>query len=748
MPRDDIRILGEIGKIISEYDDPVEVLAKIVSRIAFRFNVDVCSIYLIDKETSQLVLRATHGLNKKVVNQLTMSINEGLTGWVIERMEPVFTTNPEKHPRFKYYKESGEEIYQTYLGIPLVYRNAPHGVMVIQTKSIDAISNNDIPVFSTIAIQISTAVVYSGLLERKQSQQHKKSKKEFILHGIAVSPGIAKGYVHYYGEKFGFYMVDYEETDNIQYEIDQLEMAFSKAMAEIKNMAARVKDMSGQDDAILEAHIMMLNDPSFKKKVNSRIKKGVRAASSLKSVVTEYLDVFSQMEDQYIKERGADLEDIGRRVLRHLLGVQSSVIGTLSKDTILITSDLSPIDLVSMKQNRLKAIVLSRGGRTSHTVILAASFEIPMVIGVRDIFDTVKEEDYIIVDGYAGLVFKNPPEAIIEEYDHIIKVKSEKSQQVIQLPAITKDNFRVFTGANIGMIPDLALMERKGADLIGLYRTEFPFLVRRELPSEEEQFETYQSIILGAKGRPVTIRTLDIGGDKFLSYLDYPKEDNPFLGWRSIRVSLEMKDIFRTQIRAILRAACSGDTRILFPMISSIDEIRQIIDIMNEEKQKLHNEKIDFDPEIPLGIMVEVPGIVRILDRAIQYVDFVSVGTNDLIQYMLAVDRNNQKVAGLYDPFHPSIIEVIRDVARVCQKAGKPVSICGESASNIFCAYLFIGMKINILSMNPASVPEIKKMICEINQKDAQKNLEKVLQMEDAKKIKEYLECVLWEWKK
>ena len=743
MPRDDVRILGEIGRIITEYDDPVDVLAKIVSRIAFRFSVDVCSIYLIDKETGQLVLRATHGLNKHVVNHLKMNINEGLTGWVIERMEPIFTKKPRNHPRFKFYEESGEEIYQTYLGVPLVYRNVPLGVMVIQTQNVDAINNNDIPVFTTIAIQITTAVEFSGLLERKTTS---RSKKQSILQGIAVSPGIAKGYVHFYGEKFGFYMVHNEETDNIQYEIDQLEMAFSKALVEIKNMAARVKNLSGQDDAILEAHIMLLKDPSFKKKVIAETKKGVRAASALKIVVTEYLEKFSQMEDLYLKERAADFEDIGRRILRHLLGIKSIAIGTLSKDTILITSDLSPIDLVSMKQKRLKAIVLARGGRTSHTVILAASFELPMVIGVRDIFDTVDEEDYIIVDGYTGLVFKDPPEPIVEEYDRIIKVKSVK-QEIIQAPAITTDKYRVYTGANIGMLPDLALMERNGADHIGLYRTEFPFLVRRELPSEEEQFETYQSIILGARGRPVTIRTLDIGGDKFLSYLDYPKEDNPFLGWRSIRVSLELEDIFRTQIRAILRAACSGDARILFPMISSIDEIRQVINILDHEKQKLHDEKIDFNADILIGIMVEVPGIVRILDRAIQYVDYVSVGTNDLIQYMLAVDRNNQKVADLYDPLHPSIIEVIRDVAQVCQKAGKPVSICGESASNIYCAYLFIGMKIDILSMNPASVPAIKKLICEINQKDAMADLEKVLQMEDAKTIKEYLECVLWEWK-
>ncbi|ETR72226.1 MAG: phosphotransferase system, enzyme I, PtsP [Candidatus Magnetoglobus multicellularis str. Araruama] len=741
MKRDDIRILGEISRITTEYDDPNKILAKMVSRIARRFKVDVCSIYIINIETKELILRATYGLNPSVIDHLKMNIDEGLTGWVVEQRKPVFTINPRQHPRFKLYKDSGEEIYQTFLGLPLVYRNDPLGVMVIQTQKIDAINSEDIPVFSTIAIQVSTAVVYSGLLDRMNQTQ--KNNRQSMLQGTAVSPGIAKGYVHYFGENFGFDMVEYEKTDNIQQEISRLEIAFSKALAEIKNMGARVKDLSGQKDAIVEAHIMLLNDHSLKNKILDQINNGLRAATALKQVVTDYLTMFSKMEDSYLKERGADLEDIGRRILRHLLGIPSIVVGTLSKDTILITSDISPIDLASMKQKRLKAIVLSRGGATSHTVILATSFELPMVIQVKGVLDLVKEGDYVLVDGHTGLVFKDPPKNIIDEYD---RLASSQRKEVIDTPAITKDNFCVSIGANIGMIPDLALMERYGADHIGLYRSEFPFLIRQELPTEEDQFELYQSIIVGAKGRPVTIRTLDVGGDKFLSYLEYPKENNPFLGWRSIRVSLELEDIFRTQIRAILRAACSGDTRILFPMISSIGEIHKIINIVNMEKQKLFDEKIDFDADIPIGIMVEVPGIVRILDRAISYIDFVSIGTNDLIQYMLAVDRNNQKVSSLYDPLHPSIIEIIRDVAQICKKVNKPISICGESAANIFCAYLFIGMQIDSLSMNPGSVPKIKKLICDINQKDAEADLNKVLNMEEGTEIKEYLECVLWEW--
>jgi len=763
--RDDIRILEDIGKILTESILPENILDKMVRLIVKKFKVDVCSIYLVHSSKTHLVLQATYGLNKSSIGQIKMKITEGLTGWTIEKKAPVFTQRPEKHPRFKYFENSGEEIYQTFLGIPLIYVQQPLGVMVLQTKDIHGISEKDIPVFSTIAIQILTAVAYSGLFdymrqEKKTPQQvehqQKKSKRktmkksrQTMLRGIPVSQGIARGYVHYFGERFGFDVVEHEEADNIDDEISKLEDAFSKALVEIKNMAARVKDLSGQDDAIVQAHIMLLKDPSFKKKIFDEIRKNIRATSALKTVVLGYVKLFSQMEDSYLKERSEDIKDIGRRVLKHLLGIQSGLIGELKKDTVLITSDISPIDLVGMKQDKLKAIVLSRGGRTSHAVILSKSFEIPMIIGVRNIFEAVKENDYVIVDGNSGLVFKKPPKLIMEEYDRLIELKQKKSIEVEALrsiPCITIDRFHIHTGANIGMISDIALMDRYGADHIGLYRTEFPFLVRKDLPTEEEQFELYQKIIQGAKNRSVTIRTLDVGGDKFLSSLDYPKEDNPFLGWRSIRVSLELESIFRTQIRAILRASCYGDTKLLFPMISSIGEIHKIRNIIDMEKQKLNDENIEFHTEIPIGIMVEVPGIVRILDRVMPYVDFVSVGTNDLIQYVLAVDRNNEKVANLYNPLHPSVIEIIRDVAKVCQKSNKMVSICGESAANIFCAYLFVGMGIDHLSMNPVSVPTIKKMILQIKKADAEKDLKKVLKMEEADQIQNYLNSVLWEW--
>ncbi|MDL1963424.1 MAG: phosphoenolpyruvate--protein phosphotransferase [Deltaproteobacteria bacterium] len=764
-----ISILEDIGKIITESARPHRTLEKIVELVADKFNIDVCSVYLLDTDKLSLVLQATVGLRKESIGGVRMSIHEGLTGFVLEKMQPAFVVNPAAHPRYKFFKESGEDIYKTFLGVPLVYHQNVLGVLVIQTVQEDAISKSDINLFTTIASQISATVAYSGLLEdlKKERQDRrdleeklleevemyaektaKKGKrgKKGLIRGMPVSPGFAEGYAHYLGESIGFDQIEYEETEDVSPEISRLEAAFTRSQEEIIALTKHVKDMSGQDEAILDAQVMALQDRSFKKKIIAHIKEGSCAEYALKKAILKYVEFFSGMEDPYLRERGSDIEDIGKRVLKKLLGYEGQENRQFERETVVIASDISPIDLIGLRQDNLKGIVLSRGGKTSHTVILAKSFELPMVIGVRDMLDTVKENDFLIVDGTSGLVFSKPPQVIIDEYARLKAEKANKFQQLDvlrNLAAKTKDGYEIKLGANIGLLSDLELVKKYGADHIGLYRTEFPFLVRKEFPSENEQFLLYKKVVEGAEGRSVTIRTLDVGGDKFLSYLDYPKEQNPYLGWRSIRVSLELDEIFRTQIRAILKASAFGHIKILFPMITSVGEVRKIISFLDEEKSFLEQRGTPFDATINIGIMVEVPGTVKILDRLLHYIDFVSIGTNDLIQYTLAVDRNNQKVAELYDPLHPAVISTILDVVSICKKNNKEVSICGEAASNPRCAYLFTAIETNKLSMNPASIPVIKDLIRKVRLTDTKKALNRVLLMEDSREIANYLDKLL-----
>jgi phosphotransferase system, enzyme I, PtsP len=751
-------IVDDIFKAIAQIGHPEKTLKHIVRLISDKLKTDVCSVYVYDPSNNRLVLKETLGLSRKSVGAIAMDVSEGLTGLVIERMSPVFVVNPKTHPRFKYYANSGEEKFQTYLGLPLIYHQKVLGALVVQTKSPEGITEADIPVFMNIAGQVAALIAYMGLLSevsgRKDSADVSESVTSHIINKKQPDPGkgflrgesvmdrIAEGYARYLPEHIDFDQIHSVATAEADREEERLNAAIKEASEQIKRFTRHGKELYGQESALIETHLMMLSDRSLKRKIVDKIREGASAEYALKQVILEYAEKFSSMQDAYLKERLVDVLDIGRRVLAHLKGVSKDPHQAFTRPTILIASDISPVELLSIRQPNLAGILLIKGGKTSHTVILARSMEIPIVIGVEGLLDIVRENDYIIVDGASGLVFVNPAPEIRAKYARR-RGQHEKIQQELSLlsniEAITLDGLRIRLGANIGLLSDVALVKKYGADHIGLYRTEFPFLLRKTFPTEEEQTALYQKILSKAEGLSVTIRTFDVGGDKFLSYMEYPKEENPFLGWRSIRISLELEKEFRTQIRSILRASASGKIRILFPMITSIEEIRQVIRIVDSEKESFSRQGIPYDSGIELGIMVEVPAAVPILDHILNYIDFVSIGTNDLIQYLLAVDRNNQKVAQLYNALHPSVIAVIADIVRICIRRNKPVSICGEAAARLDCILLYIGMGADQISMTPSAVPAAKQFIRSIRKSDAEKTLKTVLQMEDTYEISKFL---------
>lgn len=756
MKRDQSHILEDILETITASENPEASLDRIVQLIADRFNIDVCSVYVYNPYGNNLLLKATVGLSRESVGVIEMDVNEGLTGLVIEKMAPVFIVNPSSHPRYKYYAGSGEEIYKTYLGVPLIYHKKVLGALVAQTLAEEGIEKTDIPLFKNIAGQIAATIAYTIIEEDRQRMRASKSLnpaeektdiqkpalRQNHLRGEPVSDRVSSGYAHYMFETIDFDQINLIHITDVASEIDRLNCAFEDSILQIKHVVGHVQGISDQDKAIIEAHLMFLADKSLRKKIIAKIGGRLSAEYALKQVILEYVDMFKSMDDLYLSERSADILDIGRRVLSNLVGINGDSDQAFTRDTIIVASDISPVDLLAIRQPNLKGIVLAKGGRTSHTVIMAKSLEIPIVIGVEGLFDSVRANDYLIVDGVSGLVYSNPSSEIREAYER----RQEESRQakkklegLRELPAVTTDGFSVSLGANIGLLSDIMLARQYGADHIGLYRTEFPFLLRKSFPLEDEQVALYTRVLDKSNGRSVTIRTFDVGGDKFLSYLDYPKEDNPFLGWRSIRLSLDLEDVFRTQIRAILRASAFGKTRILFPMITSIDEIRRVVQLVSEEKENLDQKAIAYDRDIALGIMVEVPAAVPILDRLLRYVDFVNVGTNDLIQYLLAVDRNNKKVAGHFNALHPSVIATVDQIVSVCNRFGKQLCICGEAAAVKESIFLFIGMGADTISMVPSAIPAAKQFIRSVSRADAQSALKACLEMEDAGEITAHL---------
>jgi phosphotransferase system enzyme I (PtsP) len=761
MDRSRIAMMPDLCRIVCKTGGAQRTLERIVQHVVQKMGVDVCSVYALNGEKACLTLQATAGLDEDSAGRVGMRVQEGLTGLVLEKQEPVFVVHPKKHPRHKFSAESGEDIFETFLGIPLVYQHDVLGVLVIRTVEEDAIPEADIPVLSTVANQIATILGYTGLLEdfkegargqafgrslQEEKTGPRRKEAKALLRGIPVSPGFGEGYAYFIGKTIGFDQVEERRVDDTASEIARIDDALRRARSEIRRLGKKIEGLSEQDQSILGAQLMYLEDFSFKEKVLARIREGYCAEYALKKVVMEYVDFFEHMDDPYLRERAFDIEDMGKGLLRNLLGLEVQLPKVFSRDTILVASDISVRELIGLRQENLKGLVLSCGGKTSHTTILAKSFEIPMVIGLADVLESVKDGDFLILDGRLGLVFNRPIQVIIDEY---ARLKTEKDKQLKQLEtlknlrAVTRDGYEVRVGANVGLVSDLDLTEKYGADHIGLFRTEIPFLARTEFPSEEEQLELYKKMLRGAGQRSVTIRTLDVGGDKFLSYLDYPKENNPSLGWRSIRVSLEIEDVFRTQVRAVLKASAFGKLKILFPMITSVEEVKRISCILEEEQRLLDRQGISFDRDMPKGIMVEVPGTVRILDRLLRYVDFVSIGTNDLIQYTLAVDRSNQKVAALYNPLHPAVISTVFEAVSTCKEMNKEVSICGETTSLPPCAYLFLGMEVDRLSMNSGSIPTIKRLIRSVNLANAKESLKSVLLMESAEDIRRFLDRVL-----
>jgi phosphotransferase system enzyme I (PtsP) len=762
-------LLEAIGTLIGESGDLRATLDRIVSLVADRLDMEVCSIYRFVPESNSLVLVATKGLDPASVSTVSMRVDEGLTGFVIEKGEPVMAIDALAHPRYKYFPETGEERYHSFLGVPIVDRREPLGVLVVQTSRRRRFTRDEVRLMKAVAVPVGGLLVQLRLLQSLESKEeerrgyqqrmldaikrlqayerHQPSAREAVdttavrLVGVPAAPGFGIGRAHLLVPEVSFASMPQRRPLAPRKELARFAEAVERSVEEVERLKARVQRSYPEiDPSLFDAQRLMLLDESFRARVEAEITGGASAEVALERVVSAMVEEFSRLDDPYLQERAFDIKDIGQRALRNLLGVAERD-RSFASAVVLVAPELTLSDIMVIEPEQLKGIVMGAGGATSHASILAKSLEIPTVVGV-DRLDEIREGVHLVVDGNAGTIYVHPSGDVLREYGRLKDEYAAFNRELDSLrmqPAVTRDGCRVMLGANIGLLGDLPLAHRHGADRVGLYRTEIAFLSHRDFLTETEQVTLYQRVVEAAQGLPLTVRTLDLGADKYPPYFNVPQEANPFLGWRSIRVSLELASVFKTQLRAILRASAPGVLRIMLPMISSLEELRRSKELLEEAKAELRREGHPFDETVQLGMMVEVPSAVQLADRFIEEVDFFSIGTNDLIQYLLAVDRNNRKVAPLYEPLHPAVLRAVASVVRVANAAGKPVSLCGEMAADPVCTLVLIGMGLRDLSMSAFFIPVVKRLIRSVEIAAAEHVAREALELATVKEVKRHV---------
>ncbi len=716
---------------------------------------EVCSVYLL--EEGSLVLRATEGLASDLVGDVRLKVGEGLIGYTAQIREVINAREPETHPRFRFIAGSNEERYHSFLGIPLYDRKQLIGVMAIQTIEPREFSREEVSALTTIAFQLSSVIANAWLLDsinrRRENAEATLPAGErpapeplSILRGKGLTPGVAIAPAYVLVQTLGIAeVIDEEDPCDAVEEGRRLSEALEKTGVETICLEKRVADRLGDADAaIFHAHLMILQDQSFLNKLDRLIESGRSAEGAVKSVVGEYVEAFERMDDPYLRERASDVKDVGRRVLANLRGVEASPI-RLTHSGIIVARELMPSQIAMLPFHLVRGIVLESEQTNSHAAIVAKSMGIPTLLGVSGALKQIEPGAPLILDASSGQVFVEPDANVKREYQRLVRENHRKQEALLKFkdaPAQTRDAVAVTLRANVGLLSDIEQARINNAEGIGLYRTEFPFMATTTFPSREEQYELYRRAIESFEGKLVTFRTLDIGGDKSLPYFPAPAEENPSLGWRSVRISLDRRDVFLTQIEAILMAARHGPARLMFPMITTTDELHSCREVVREAREKLRSEGMET-PEIPLGVMIEVPATLAIARHLAQGADFFALGTNDLIQYMLAADRGNAMVHRYYDPLHPAMTQAIDTMVNIAAETGRGLCICGEMASDPACFALLVGLGLREFSVAAPSILPLKAMLAQIDEADLAQLARRALQNGDGTTTRQMIDEIL-----
>lgn len=565
------------------------------------------------------------------------------------------------------------------------------------------------------------------------------------INGIAASSGIAIAKAY----QLATTDLSFEKKtiNNPSEEIERLNQALETSKSELERIKEHTKNSLGNEHAeIFSAHLLILNDPEMINPMKDKIKENnVMAETALEEVTTMFIEMFQNMDNEYMRERAADIKDVTKRVMAHLLGVTFPNPALINEEVIVIAQDLTPSDTAQLNRQYVKGFATDIGGRTSHSAIMARSLEIPAVVGTKNVTTSVNQSDMVIIDGIEGKVIIQPSEEELTSYhekQNSFRKQQEEWAKLKDEPTFSKDGEQVELVANIGTPNDIDGVLNNGGEGVGLYRTEFLYMGKSELPSEEEQFEAYKTVLERMDGKPVVVRTLDVGGDKELSYLNLPKEMNPFLGFRAIRFCLENEAVFRPQLRALLRASAYGNLKIMFPMIATLEEFRQAKSILLDEKKSLKADGVKVSEDIEVGIMVEIPSTAVTAKQFAKEVDFFSIGTNDLIQYTMAADRMNERVSYLYQPYHPAILNLVNNVIQAAHKEGKWTGMCGEMAGDPIAIPILLGLGLDEFSMSATSILPARTQIKNLSKKDISKHKEQILSMRTADEVVEFIRCI------
>jgi phosphotransferase system enzyme I (PtsP) len=738
-------ILRRIIQEVNSAADLDQALGIIVQRVRESVAVDVASVYLKTADTGEFVLSATEGLRKDAVGHVRLAASEGLVGMVGEREEPVNLEDAPSHPRYRFTSGTGENPYHAFLGVPIIQHGTVLGVLVVRQRQHRRFAEDEEAFLVTLAAQLAGAISHAGASGEISHVLQASEGVSVTLRGLPGAPGVAIGQALVVYPPANLEAIPDRSVKDADTEIENFRVAVTAVQDDIRDYANRMSSiLPAEELALFDALLLMLGGDSLIGETVERIRAGNWAPGALRETIGEHVRVFESMEDSYMRERASDIRDLGRRILTHIQRDRPAI-ATAYPRTVLVGEEISVGQLAEIPHESLAGIVSVSGSSSSHVAILAQAMGVPAVMGVEDMPVGRLEGQAIIADGYRGDVFVNPSELVREEFLRLQTQESkltEVLQHVSRQPSVTPDGVNIPLYLNIGLVSGIENEVHANGDGVGLYRTEIPFLMQDRFPGEEFQLRTYRKALEAFAPRPVTLRTLDVGGDKMLPYFPVI-EDNPFLGWRGIRISLDHPEIFLTQIRAMMRASVGlNNLTIMLPMVSTVTELDNALVLINQAQGELLEEG-ELVVRPPVGIMIEVPSAIYQIGAMAKRVDFFSIGTNDLTQYLLAVDRNNSRVAGLYQSLHPAVLGAIKQVIDQAHILGKPVSVCGEMAGDPAAVLALMGLGVNSLSMSASNLPRIKWVIRSFTREEARDLLEQAWQLESPREIRELYNAVL-----